>query len=150
MKIESVTNMTRQATYDLIFSHMSDYELASFKINSSKAYSQVIDILDGKYGACFIAKQDDQVIGYLLTASEPPRGDTVAYAELREMRVRVAHQRKGIGSQLVQAFIQWARQEGYERLSVDVSALSKKNINFYKSSASPLRRSSWSGGSPDS
>lgn len=132
MKIELLTTKDKQVTYDLIFSHMSREELESFKTDNSKSYNQVIDILDRKYGICIIAKGNDNVIGYLLGEGKTGGSIPVSYAELREMRVCSSYQRMGIGSRLVERFIEWATQEGYDRLSVDVYALSDKNIEFYQ------------------
>lgn len=132
MKIKTVTDENKQATHDLIFSHMSDVELVSFKANNSMAYAQVTDILNGKHGVCLIAEENNFVVGYLLAESKMNNSSSIKYAELRDVRVRKEYQRKGIGSQLVERFIQWAKDEGYERLSVDVYALSEKNIGFYQ------------------
>jgi GNAT superfamily N-acetyltransferase len=132
MKIGKVNDSNRQAMYELIFSHMSMTELASFKDNNSAAYEHVLDVVNNKQGVCFTVEEDNIVIGYLMAGTKPNNISPIKYAELHDMRVRKEYQRKGIGSLLVEQFIQWAKDEGYERLSVDVYALSEKNVGFYQ------------------
>lgn len=132
MNIKRVSEDDKEATHKLIFSHMSTLELDGFKLNNPGSYQSVVDILDGQYGLCLVAKDHDLVVGYLIAADKSSDVNTIRYAELRNMRVQIDHQGKGIGSLLVQEFIRWAKSEGYERLSVDVYALSKKNIGFYR------------------
>lgn len=132
MKIGKVTGNNRQATYELVFSHMSTTKLDSFKANNSTIHEHILDILDNKYGVCFVAEEDNNVIGYLMAENKSNNASGIKYAELRDMRVRNDYQKKGIGSLLVERFIQWAEDEGYERMSVDVYALSEKNVGFYQ------------------
>ena len=124
--------MDTQATYELIFSHMSESELSTFRAINPEAHQAVIDILNNKYGICFVAKRHDVVIGYLMAANRFTDTGAIKYAELRDIRVRKDYQNKGVGSLLVKEFISWAKVEGYERLCVDVYALNDKNIGFYQ------------------
>jgi GNAT superfamily N-acetyltransferase len=132
MRITRVNNVDRQATHELIFSHMSASELDSFKSNNPEVYQSVMDILNNEYGICIVAKEDGRVIGYLMAASKSNGASAIKYAELRDMRVQKDYQGKGVGSLLVKEFIRWAEAEGYERLRVDVYALSEKNIGYYQ------------------
>lgn len=111
---------------------MSDVELKKFKTNNPTAHTQVVDILNGKRGICFIAKENNYVVGYLLAEKKADQASSIRYAELRDMKVHEDYRRKGIGSQLVERFVQWAKDKEYERLSVDVYALNEKNIGFYQ------------------
>lgn len=132
MHISQVTNGDIQATYELIFSHMSESELKTFKTSNPRAHQSIVDILNNKYGICFIAKSNDSIVGYLMAADKFNDMGAFRYAELREMRVQKGYQGKGVGSLLVTEFTRWAEGEGYERLCVDVYALSEKNIGFYQ------------------
>ena len=132
MHISRITEADIQATYELVFSHMTADERHVFRTNNPDVYRSVIDILNSKYGICFVAKSNNQIIGYLMAAGKSNNSSNVKYAELRDMRVQKDYQGKGIGGLLVNRFILWAKANGYERLSVDVSAVSKKNIGFYQ------------------
>lgn len=132
MQIVTVTDKHSQAAHDLMFSHMSSDELAKYKLNNASAYRQVLGALSGADGICFTALINGSVVGYLTAGKTTKDTGRTRYAELREMRVQKEHQRKGIGTLLVKEFIKWAKQEEYERLCVDVYALSDKNIGFYQ------------------
>ena len=132
MEIGRTNDSNRQATYELVFSHMSAIELDSFKRNNATTHKHTLDILNNKHGICLTAEKDNNVIGYLMAENKSSNASSIKYAELRDMRVRNEHQGKGVGTLLVRQFIRWAKDEGYERLSVDVYALSEKNIGFYQ------------------
>jgi GNAT superfamily N-acetyltransferase len=132
MRVERVNESNRRATYELIFSHMSTSELKSFISDNATTHKHILDILNNKRGICLTAEEGDTVIGYLLADEKSNNASNIRYTELRDMRVKSEYQRKGIGSLLVEQFIQWAKDENCERLSVDVYALSEKNIGFYQ------------------
>ncbi|OLU23635.1 GNAT family N-acetyltransferase [Pseudomonas sp. PA15(2017)] len=59
---------------------------------------------------------DDQLVGYSLWADE------LGHAELYTLHVSEAYRRRGIGQMLVGAYIDSARQVGFETLSLHVRA----------------------------
>lgn len=63
-----------------------------------------------------VACLEDQLVGYSLWADE------MGYAQLCTLHVSEAYRRKGIGRRLVEAYIEQARQAGFETLSLHVRA----------------------------
>lgn len=64
--------------------------------------------------AAYIDSADGPPIGCLLLK---PLGDGTS--QLRQMAVDAKHQRKGVGTQLVEAAIEWCRERGQSRIVLD-------------------------------
>jgi ribosomal protein S18 acetylase RimI-like enzyme len=80
-----------------------------------------------------LAEVDGQVVGYLI--GYMMRSSTlrpVRLAELESMYVREEYRSRGIGQQLVERFLEWARGQGGERVSVTAYAANERAIAFYR------------------
>ena len=53
-------------------------------------------------------------------------------AELESMYVREAYRGQGVGQQLVQKFLEWARERGVERVSVTAYVANERAVAFYE------------------
>lgn len=79
-------------------------------------------------GALLVAQDGDGIIGYaqVIETSEP------AVSELKSIAVHPAHQRIGIGRELVRAAIRYCRQRAVARLIVSTAAADTGNLKFYQ------------------
>jgi GNAT superfamily N-acetyltransferase len=79
-------------------------------------------------GRVLVAFERDQPIGHLqLTYTDEP-----ATAEVKNMAVLAAHERRGIGSALMAAAIALARKEGRSTLIVATATADVDNLRFYQ------------------
>ncbi len=82
----------------------------------------------------FVAVADDKIMGYLIgsiTKAEDYR-NIKDIAELENMFILSNHRKKGIGTLLVNKFVDWAKEKGMKRIKVFASADNQLAINFYK------------------
>jgi len=96
----------------------------------------------GYYGAaitdpdvlCLVAVSGEQVIGHLIGRLKGPNPTrpTVVGAELESVRVDPAHRGSGIGAELNDAFVEWARGRGVTEVSVHAFASNTSAIRFYE------------------
>ncbi len=80
-----------------------------------------------------LAEAEGKVIGYLvgyLRRSSSLR--PVKMAELESMYVREAYRGQEVGQQLVQKFLEWARERGAERVSVTAYVANERAVAFYE------------------
>lgn len=99
---------------------------------------------DRPESALFICRDESgRDLGYLFIDQRrwpPGQGSMTNYAEITRLNVTEAHQNKGIGGELVRMAMAWAKEHGYERVSVEASASSAQALGFYGSVG--FRRSS--------
>jgi GNAT superfamily N-acetyltransferase len=96
------------------------FELAE---DSEQALDAYIDA-----GRVLVAIEGGEPVGHLqLTDTDDP-----ATAELKNMAVLDSHQRRGVGSALVAAAFDLARDEGRSRLVVATAAADIGNLRFYQ------------------
>ncbi|HUD11716.1 MAG TPA: GNAT family N-acetyltransferase [Candidatus Saccharimonadia bacterium] len=93
-------------------------------LGSSKSSSLFL-ATSGREPVCYLAGSSSSK-SYLL--SNP-------IAEIENMFVEAEYRDKGIGGQLVQAFIEWARAAGAARLRVGAFAKNSEAIRFYERNA---------------
>ena len=132
MKISIITDNTQKAVHELAFSHMSLDEQKSYQAINPKAYALLESVLQGIHGMGLVAQDSGRVVGYALGGDKTNNLSGVKYAELYEIRVADSCQGTGIGNALVQKFLEWAKETGYQRVSVNAHSSSVKNIAFYQ------------------
>lgn len=87
----------------------------------------------GKNGICFVAEVNNKIIGYATAVEkEVPSYRLVKVAELENLVVNKEMRSKGIGKKLVNKFIKWAKENGADKVAVDVFSLNEKGVAFYK------------------
>jgi ribosomal protein S18 acetylase RimI-like enzyme len=83
---------------------------------------------------CLVAVSGDEVVGHLigrLKGPNPTRPSVVG-AELESVRVNPDHRGTGIGAELNEAFVEWARERGANEVSVHAFASNASAIRFYE------------------
>lgn len=92
--------------------------------------------LSEKDRCAFIAEINGKVIGYIagrLLSTDRYASRTVEnFAEIDNMFVLEKYRGKGIGTQLVKAFLKWSKARKVDRIKVVTAAKNKKGQNFYK------------------
>ena len=82
--------------------------------------------LDNPLSTLFVALDGDVIVGYLcvwLVAGE---------AEIHNVATDVQHQRRGVGTFLLNEVFQWLRTEGVERVLLEVRASNVAAIQLYQ------------------
>ncbi|OGY17192.1 MAG: hypothetical protein A2785_04215 [Candidatus Chisholmbacteria bacterium RIFCSPHIGHO2_01_FULL_49_18] len=81
---------------------------------------------------CLIAKADGEPVGYLIGKKGGYGYRTGNVAEIDNMGVSPSLRSQGIGSRLVREFKTWCKQEGVERIYVNVYFAITRAISFYE------------------
>lgn len=85
----------------------------------------------GDHSAIFIALVDGQIIGNI-SITRLQRGELRHRAEIG-MSVAGSHRRQGVGRALLHKCIEWATEQGIERLELDVTTNNPAGIALYES-----------------
>jgi len=91
-------------------------------------------MIAGTIGVCFVAELDGTVVGYL--AGSRKLGDEayrpIKRTELENVFVRDKYRGSGVGTALVQAFVEWSHSKGIKYIFVEAYALNEKAVMFYQ------------------
>lgn len=91
------------------------------------------DLLGGPHNVGFVAQEGGETVGYLVgRLREPARVRPVRIASLESIFVQEEHRSQGIGEQLTARFLDWARQQGADRVEVVAYAANEAAIRFYR------------------
>jgi GNAT superfamily N-acetyltransferase len=83
--------------------------------------------------ACLLAEFDGEVVGYLAGyAGAGAHIRPVAVAELESMYVMEGYRGRGLGTRMVEGFLDWAGTRGAERVSVTAYAANNRALRFYE------------------
>lgn len=83
--------------------------------------------------ACFLAEINQEIVGFALAEKkEVPPFRTVKVVELEELFVKDQYRNKGIGKMLIDYFLNWAKNSGFDKAAVNVYFMNEKGIEFYK------------------
>lgn len=84
-------------------------------------------------GICLVAEAEGKLIGYIVADRKYMASyRKVTAAELINIYVVEKYRSKGVGKKLMDAFKDWAKSLGVDKVAVNVFALNEKGINFYK------------------
>jgi diamine N-acetyltransferase len=85
-------------------------------------------------GCAFVAYINNEVVGYLVGGLSEKSFCRILpmLAELENMYVLEHIRNKGIGSQLLNAFIDWCKSKEVKRIRVVASSMNTRAIKFYK------------------
>lgn len=121
---------------ELLFQYDAQYDdtLDFGWTRSEEGVAFFTDRVNGTEGVAFVAEHDDHVVGYLCGAIT----ETYSYrrirqiAELECMFVQPSCRGKGAGSGLVNAFLDWVREQDIHDVRIEASADNETAIAFYK------------------
>ena len=85
-------------------------------------------------GCALMAILDGEVVGYLVggIVKEDDYRNKIKLAEIEYMYVLEDYRSKGIGKQLFDAFVTWAKEKRAERVMVVASEKNRRAIEFYE------------------
>jgi ribosomal protein S18 acetylase RimI-like enzyme len=90
--------------------------------------------IEGKDGVCFVAEENEVIVGYLTGAVEEPPLEwrPILRAEAENMLIKEAFRGQGIGSSLMAEFIAWAKERGAKRIFTSVYADNESSLRFHQ------------------
>jgi len=97
-----------------------------------EGFKYFTDLVNDPKKFCIIAENDGVSIGYLAAAPKTFSYKIAMYTELENMGVIPEFQSKGVGSQLIERYLKWSKDEGYEKSYVSSFAKNTGAIAFYK------------------
>lgn len=110
--------------------HDSDLNMDwPFSDEGVEYYKQVAN---GEIGKCFVACEEDQVIGYIALAEKVFGYRKSKYLEIDNMGVDQKYRSQGIGKLLVEKAGEWAGNHGFARLFVSAYWENHGANNFYR------------------
>jgi ribosomal protein S18 acetylase RimI-like enzyme len=90
-------------------------------------------MVSGDHSACFVVTVSGDIVGYLAARTEAPGAyRPVMTAELESIFVKAPYRDRQVGARLVQAFMDWARESGAQRMIVTAYAANQRAIAFYQ------------------
>ena len=116
-----------------LFYHDSQFDTSLEVTWPKKNKKYYVDAIKSKNALVLVAKDERTVIGYLIGSMiAVEKWRTVKkIAELENMLIVKEYRGKGIGTQLIQAFLVWAKKKKAERVKVVASSQNKGAIQSY-------------------
>lgn len=100
---------------------------------SEKGVKYYKELASGKWGHCLIAFWGEKAVGYVALAVKDFYGYRKSkYIEVENIGVRPEYRSRGIGKELINEAIKWAKEQNASKLYVSAYWGNKKAINFYK------------------
>jgi ribosomal protein S18 acetylase RimI-like enzyme len=104
----------------------------------SKLYANLEKIISHDDSALFVAKVAGQVLGFVeiyVRQDEPnPARVSRTYGHLQSLMVDEGFRRRGVGTRLVEAAEQWAREKGAAEMQLDTWEFAAGSLEFYEHS----------------
>jgi GNAT superfamily N-acetyltransferase len=89
-------------------------------------------LLAGSENLVLLARDDNEVAGHLVGRLSGPGGvRAIRVADLESIHVYPAHRGRGVGEQLMRAFLVWAAERGAQRATVTAYAANDGARRFY-------------------
>ena len=101
----------------------------ALSVNGKKYFAER---LTNPKACCLLAEEHGIPIGYIVAAPKEVEYVKSKYFEVENMGVIPEYRSKGIGKQLMNQCLSWAKKEGYQRAYVCAYFHNKKAVQFYK------------------
>lgn len=101
---------------------------------SEKGLRYFTELVNDKESLCLIVEDDGKRIGYLAAGPKYYDYRNSKYFEIQNMGVTPEYRSKGIGRQLMQKCLEWAKSRGYQKVFVSSYAKNEGALAFYKAS----------------
>lgn len=116
-----------------IDNHKYDSDLLMDWAKSEKGKRYFTGLLNNPNALCLIATDNKEFIGYIAAEPKDFGWRKSKYLEIENMGVIPQYRSRGIGSQLIQKCLEWAKKKGFEKIYVNSYFANSKAIYFYKS-----------------
>ncbi len=90
------------------------------------------DLANGTYGCCLVAEIDKSLIGHIVLSERTFSYTKSKYVEVENIGVSSEYRSRGIGKMLIDAAIEWAKQQGIGRLYLEACWGNTEAVKFYK------------------
>ena len=110
--------------------YVSDLDMTWAK--GEHGFSYFTQLVNNYDNLCLIAEADGVPIGYLAAGPKKFSYKLKKYSELENMGVTPAYQSRGVGTQLLEKYFQWSKDQGYERVHVNAFAKNTGALKFYQ------------------
>ncbi len=89
--------------------------------------------VSGEEGVCFVAEISGEVVGYTTgSVMRIVSWRPVRRVEMENLIVSDSYRGQGIGEKLAERLVEWAKEQGVERIMVSAYAANDGAIKFYK------------------
>ena len=103
---------------------------------SVRTTDYLIEIINNQKSDFLLAVLDNEVIGFSLLYEKEVKGSSLLipckYAYIQDFIVKEKYRNRGIGTQLLEASKQWAKERDMEYLRLSVFPTNNSSIRFYK------------------
>ncbi len=107
-----------------------EFEMENFQIPDQE---DLLKTLKNKNFKVFVAIEDGQVMGGITLYILPPYYSNKSQAYIYDLAVLSSHQRKGIGTRLMEVVLAYGRNLGYEEIFVQADKMDDHALAFYRS-----------------
>jgi len=90
------------------------------------------NLLNTPTSCCFVAEIDGTLVGYIGASEKIVTYRKSKYVEIDNIGIIPAYCSQGIGSMLITACKQWAKEKGYQKIYVNAYIANSKAIAFYE------------------
>lgn len=103
---------------------------------SERTEDYLVEIIESQKSDFLVAVLYNEVVGFSLLYEKEVKGLSLLipckYAYLQDFIVKEKYRNRGIGTQLLEASRQWAKERGMEYLRLSVFPANDSSIRFYK------------------
>jgi ribosomal protein S18 acetylase RimI-like enzyme len=89
-------------------------------------------LLSNSTHICLVAEDGNRLVGYIAAAPKVIPHRKSRYIEIENLGVVPEYQAKGVGTQLMDTCLEWARSQGYQKVYLVCYAANKPAITFYE------------------
>ncbi len=90
------------------------------------SYFQLLEEFKNRFSKIWVLKKEGEVTGYLIFREFPPE------IEIFKIGIKRKHQRKGLGTKLLQKLIEVGKGKKISKIFLEVKASNLQAYNFYK------------------
>ncbi len=131
-KKNEVTKLQSLNQEVFIDNHKYDPDLVMDWAISKTGKEYFTKLLHDPTSYCLVAEDNEKLVGYIAARKKDFGYRKSKYLEIENMGVNPTYRSQGIGSQLMQKCLEWAKKQGYQKVYVNAYFANNKAITFYK------------------
>jgi GNAT superfamily N-acetyltransferase len=130
-EVKDIIKLNTVIFRDLNLQFDPDYD-QKFFANETQGQKYFDEALNKKDGHFLVAEENGELIGYANGGFKEITYRHGKYFEIDNVGVLSQWQGKGVGKQLLEAIIAWAKQQGYTKVYLQSYYKNDKAVQFYK------------------
>ncbi|PMP67704.1 MAG: ribosomal-protein-alanine N-acetyltransferase [Thermodesulfobacterium geofontis] len=95
-------------------------------LNEAWSYFQILEEFKNKFSKIWVLKREEEIIGYLIFRAINPE------IEIFRIGIKKNYQKKGVGTQIMQKLIEFAKKENISKIFLEVKVSNLPAYSFYK------------------